>query len=114
MSDESPQVSSRLRQLSKLAFNRATQAEVVLVANTLPRSGFTFEQVYELVVSAAKSADLDEPSPSAVRKDLARMREAFGALERPSRPRGQLEHYEVWRSSSLWKLCEELHAASQQ
>lgn len=112
MSDSLPPLTPRLRELSKLAFNRATQAEVVLIARTLPKTGFTFEQVYDLALRASRAAGMEEPSESAVRKDLARMREPFGALERPGRARGQLERVEVQRSSSLWKLCDELHQAS--
>lgn len=85
---------------------------MVLIARTLPADGFTFEQVYELAVAGAQAAGIEEPSESAVRKDLARMREAFGALERPTRERGQLERIEVRRASSLWDLCEEMHAAA--
>lgn len=107
-----PSITPRLRQLSKLAFNRATQAEVVLLARTLPGHGFTFEQVYELAAAAAEAAGMEQPSESAVRKDLARMRDAFGALERQTRARGQLERVEVPQDSSLWMLCDELHAAS--
>ncbi len=97
----------RVRRLSKAAFGRDFLVETCLAIAALDET-FLFDDVSDLLAAAAREAHVAPPSASATRKDLDRLREAFGAIERIPAHRGERLRREVRRATPLWALCAEL------
>ena len=107
--DNSRVTSQRVRDISRAAFGRESQIEVALIVRDLADE-FAFDDVITAVLEMCERCEIDAPSEAAVRTDLKRMRETFGALERLPRLRGTIERREVRRPGPLWELCEALYS----
>jgi hypothetical protein len=97
----------QVRLASKAAFGREFLIESCLAIAALDDT-FLFEDVFVLLAEVADQAGVQPPSSSAIRKDLERLRDTFGVIERLPATRGERLRREVRRPSQLWSLCIEL------
>jgi hypothetical protein len=100
--------SDALRARSKEAFNSSFRLEVALTIMRMPTT-FIFDDLYTRVAELATSSGVDPPSQSAVRIELRRLREVYGALARMPRVKGESVKREVRQESGLWALCTEVY-----
>ena len=96
-----------VRQTSRAAFGRDFLVETCLAICELDQT-FLFDDVHARLVRAATEAAVQPPSSSAVRKDLQRIRDAFGATDRLPATRGERLRREIRVASPLWDLCRHL------
>jgi hypothetical protein len=97
----------RVRRASKAAFGREFLVETCLAITSLDET-FLFDEVIASLSEAAAETHAQPPSESTIRKDLERLRETFGAIERLPPSKGERLRREVRRPSPLWDLCDEL------
>jgi hypothetical protein len=110
--DTSVRTSERQRALSKEAFNSQYRIEVSLAVLELAET-FTFDDLASAVNDMATASGVEPPSPTALRRELQRLRDVYGALERLPRVKGESVKREVRRPSALWDVCREVALRSQ-
>jgi hypothetical protein len=101
-----------MRELSKRAFGRESQVETGVAVTTIDHV-FVFDELFGAVTARAQEAGLTPPSSSAVRKDVERMREVFGALQRVPTLRSERVRHETRIDGPFWSLCIELARRTQ-
>lgn len=99
-----PQVN---RRKSKDAFGREFLAETGFAIAALEGDTFLFEDVEAVLQETAKELGIEPPSSAQIRKDLQRIRDVFGAVERLPKLKGEQLRRETKKTSAFWSLLSE-------